>query len=276
MNIEMENFQKICLDFFRLAGMEFSLWDENQHNIYSFPKGHKPFCHIARRDPALHEKCLCSDAHGFREVNRTKAPYVYTCHMGLTEVLIPILQKDEIIGYLMFGQMPEEGNRETILERIKHAASDPNFRAELENALLNTAEYPSDKIRYCIHILKIMIDYMNLSHIIQKTDDTLFYRAKKYISEHISEPILPQDICKQIGISPNTLYKIVKKNEGVHPTAFIRRQKIEKAKRLLEKSNVSIATVADETGFSDANYFIRVFKSEVGLSPLRYRKVGRG
>jgi YesN/AraC family two-component response regulator len=190
----------------------------------------------------------------------------------LTEVLIPILQKDEIIGYLMFGQMPEEGNRETILAHIKEAASDPAFRQALENALLKMNEYPHEKIHYCINILKIMIDYMNLSHIIQKTDDTIFYRIKKYVTEHISEPILPQDLCKQIGISPNALYKLVKKNEGVHPTAFIRRQKIEKAKQLLEKSNVGIATIAEETGFSDANYFIRVFKAEVGVTPLRYRK----
>lgn len=272
MNIEMEKFKTICLDFFRLAGMEFSLWDENQHNFYSFPATHKPLCRAARMDPTLEFKCMKSDEEGFREVNRTKSPYVYTCHMGLTEVIIPILQKDEIIGYLMFGQMLEAGQRQKLIQSVKEASVAPTLRLELEKALQETAEYPREKIFYCLNILKIMIDYMNLSYIIQKNDDTVFYRAKKYVSEQIASPILPKDICRQIGVSPNTLYQVIKKHEGINPTAFIRRIKIEKAKKLLEKSDLTISKIAEEIGFSDVNYFVRVFKAETGITPLRYRK----
>ena len=209
---------------------------------------------------------------GLNEVNRTKLPYIYRCHMGLTEVIIPILQNDEIIGYLMFGQIAETKKQYDIKQRIFSATSDPDFRARLCDILNETETYPQEKIHNCINILKIMIDYMNLSYVIQKNDETIFYRVKKYILDHLSQPILQKDICQNIGISSGTLYKTVQKNTGQNPTSFIRTVKLEHAKRLLKTTSLSVSQIAEAIGFPDVNYFIRIFRQEVGVPPLRYRK----
>ena len=53
---------------------------------------------------------------------------------------------------------------------------------------------------------------------------------------------------------------------------YVSRMRLSKAKLLLRDSNKSIEEIATECGFSSANYFGLIFKKEVGLSPLNYKK----
>ncbi len=270
MEIDIEKLQKICLDFFRLAGMGFSLWDENRNNIFSYPQAHAPFCE-AVRNAGFGHKCLKCDAVGLQEVDRTKKPYIYTCHMGLTEAIVPILQDEEIAGYLMMGQIVEEKNRGHIETCIRKAVKSDEIYVLLNSKLCENINTTHERINYCINILKVMIDYMNLSYVFQKSNESVYTKAKKYITANMSKPILPKDICSHIGISSNTLYKTVKTRKGISPTELIRRMKIDEAKRLLLTSDTSISLVAESVGIPDVNYFIRVFKKEEGISPLKYR-----
>ena len=48
--------------------------------------------------------------------------------------------------------------------------------------------------------------------------------------------------------------------------------RMQKARELLESTDVSVTEVASETGYYDYNYFIRVFRKSFGISPLQYRK----
>ena len=272
MDINLEQLKQICLDFFKLAGMEFSLWDEQKNNIFSYPTTHSPFCSAVRSNRELYIKCQECDNRGLEEVDKTKKSYTYCCHMGLTEGIVPIMQDNEIVGYLMLGQIAESENFDRILKCTRNATDNKEFYELLMKSLEKTTSCSHEKIEHCMNTLKVLIDYMNLSYVIHKTGGTVFYNARKYILENISSPLLPKDICREIGVSTNTLYKSVKKNTGLSPTEFIRSTKIEKAKRLLQTSDLSISDIAENVGIPDTNYFIRVFRSETGTSPLKYRK----
>ncbi len=272
MDINIDELKNICLDFFKLAGMEFSLWDENMRNIFSYPTLHSNFCKTVRNDWNLYMKCQNCDKAGLNEVNKTKMPYTYCCHMGLTEAILPILQEDEIVGYLMLGQIAENENEALIDECIEKSTDSLDFKNQLREGLKNVTKCPHEKVEYCMNTLKVLIEYMNLSYVIQKTGDTVFYRAKKYIIDNIGQPIMPQDICKDIGVSSNMLYKAIYKAVGTSPTNFIRKIKIDEAIHRLLRTSDSISQVAEAVGYNDTNYFIRVFKKEIGMSPLKYKK----
>ncbi|MBQ7399559.1 MAG: PocR ligand-binding domain-containing protein [Clostridia bacterium] len=272
MDINIEELKKICTDFFKLAGMEFSLWDENKNNIFSFPAIHSEFCKNVRKNRTLYLNCLKCDKNGLDEVNTTKEPHQYCCHMGLTEAILPILQEDEIVGYLMLGQIAEEENLEKIHNSINTIPESFEFKEELRNSLKKTTICSHDKIVYCMNTLKVLIEYMNLSYVIQKSSDTIFYRVKRFILANIEKPIMPRDICKNIGISSNMLFKTVKNSTCKNPTEYIRHLKIEEAKQKLQKTTYSISLIAESVGYNDTNYFIRIFRKEVGIPPLKYRK----
>lgn len=69
-----------------------------------------------------------------------------------------------------------------------------------------------------------------------------------------------------------TLNRKIKKVTGSCTTIYIRQLKLERAKYLLENSELSIAEIQVSCGYDMGSYFCRVFKEEFGMSPLKYRK----
>ena len=59
---------------------------------------------------------------------------------------------------------------------------------------------------------------------------------------------------------------------NMSPSEYIRRFRVAKAMELLSDTDLPIAQIAAETGFSDISLFSRVFKNTVGLPPASYRK----
>lgn len=77
------------------------------------------------------------------------------------------------------------------------------------------------------------------------------------------------DIC---SLSPSYLTKIFKESFQVTPIQYLIRYRIEMACHMLLQNNLRIEDIALQTGFNSANYFSRIFKSVVGVSPKDYRK----
>jgi AraC family L-rhamnose operon regulatory protein RhaS len=53
--------------------------------------------------------------------------------------------------------------------------------------------------------------------------------------------------------------------------AYVRRRRMHRAKKLLKNTTLSIGEIAHTVGFTDYNYFSRVYKKTYGKSPKRYR-----
>lgn len=67
-------------------------------------------------------------------------------------------------------------------------------------------------------------------------------------------------------VSKSNFFKMFKEELGLSPNEYITQERIKKAKELLIKNN-SVSETAFSTGFSDTNYFIRVFKQMEGVTP---------
>jgi len=94
---------------------------------------------------------------------------------------------------------------------------------------------------------------------------------KNFCNDH-SVVFYANEIC----ITPGHLNELVKKEIGISCKQFIINRLILEAKRLLLYSENSIGTIADDLGFSDTSYFIRLFKKETGVSPLSFRNEKSG
>jgi AraC-like DNA-binding protein len=100
----------------------------------------------------------------------------------------------------------------------------------------------------------------------KKTDPTvtgeLYYvtRAKEYIYKHISEPILQKSIAAKLGITPEYLCAVFKKNEGRTVMRFINETKLANIKAMISSKQVSLYQAALQYGFSDPNYVSKLYK----------------
>ncbi len=85
-------------------------------------------------------------------------------------------------------------------------------------------------------------------------------RAKKYIYEHLSEPIQQKNIATHLGISPEYLCAVFKKAEGVSIIRFINEFKLMHIKSMMETLGIPLNQAAAQYGFSDPNYVSKLYK----------------
>ena len=76
----------------------------------------------------------------------------------------------------------------------------------------------------------------------------------------------------ELCITSGYLNDLVKKESGSSAKQYIINRLITEAKRLLLSCELSVSEVDWKLGFSDSSYFIRLFRSETGFSPLHFRK----
>ncbi len=79
-------------------------------------------------------------------------------------------------------------------------------------------------------------------------------------------------LAKELAISDSQLYRKLKAISNTSPSVFIRKIRLEKAKELLQTTDLTIAEIAYTTGFNDPSWFSRVFKEEFKISPKEFRK----
>lgn len=95
--------------------------------------------------------------------------------------------------------------------------------------------------------------------------------VKKYIQNNIHQKLSIDAMAELISVSKSNFFKLFKKEVGISPNEFILKERISLAKTMLLRKE-SIKEVAFLTGFSDTNYFTRVFKAHEGTTPKLFQK----
>lgn len=85
-----------------------------------------------------------------------------------------------------------------------------------------------------------------------------------------------QDIADNLAISQSYASRVFRKETGGTIQEYLMIRRVKYACDLLENSSLSVAQVAEQSGFNHVSYFIRCFKELLGCAPLRYKnKLGR-
>ncbi len=96
-------------------------------------------------------------------------------------------------------------------------------------------------------------------------------RIRDYLDEHCTENIVLDDLAALFFINKFYLSHIFKKEFGTTINGYITQLRIIMAKKNLRFTNWKIEKISMECGYADINYFIRVFKKYVSMTPSEYR-----
>lgn len=95
----------------------------------------------------------------------------------------------------------------------------------------------------------------------------------EYIHQNYSENLSTAVLAKKWYLSESYICHIFKKATGKTIIRYINDVRVEKAALLLQNTADSVSEISMNVGFEDANYFNRMFKARMGVSPKRYRNL---
>lgn len=124
--------------------------------------------------------------------------------------------------------------------------------------------------RYALHYVQGMID----KFILQETDGNEEWAktVEMYIKSGYMDNINLEDVAKMVGFSTYYFSRMFKQYFQTTFVDYLTSVRIKEAMRLLVRSGRTVKDVCYEVGYSEPNYFARVFKKETGMSPSEYQK----
>ncbi len=183
------------------------------------------------------------------------------------------LKQDERTSHIPIILLTARAGQEDLIEGLQHGA----------DAYLTK---PFQKQELLVRLKKLV----ELRHILQERFSTspdgplatptpndkeakFLQKLREKVIEQMDNPDfgVPQ-LAQRVFMSQIQVYRKLKALTGQTPSQFIRSIRLQKAKELLKDTEMSIAEIAYEVGYSDPNYFSRTFQSEFKSSPRDFRK----
>ena len=135
--------------------------------------------------------------------------------------------------------------------------------------LLENVDY-AEICRETVEILDGFLDAVYESRGKKNTSEHL-YKAIQYINAHYFEDINLDILAQNVFVSTYYLSHLFRREMGVTFSDYLTKVRVSRAKELLMEGR-SVEDVSECVGYSDGNYFIKIFKKYVGITPSKYRK----
>ena len=103
-------------------------------------------------------------------------------------------------------------------------------------------------------------------------DKSSLSKSIRFINENYPSKIKIPDLAKIEGLCMTSYNLLFKEQIGISPTKYIINLRIDHARSLLESTDLSVEEIGLLCGYPDINFFSRVFKKYVGVSPSNYRR----
>lgn len=141
-----------------------------------------------------------------------------------------------------------------------HLAEQPNEELMLQSLLLEL-----------IYILTQHAPFSK-THTPKRNHQQLISDTLEYITQNLSADLRLETLCERAGFTPIYFHKLFKASTGKKLHEYVEEQRIKKAVDLLVSTDMSLAQIAYECGFSSQSYFSYAFKRSKGISPRAYAK----
>lgn len=172
-----------------------------------------------------------------------------------------------------------------LLAHIIHEAGNA-FSSDIKDPWLPCLVKRSDQVFASEHLIKIYLEQFLVSiirrsmHIDEarepvsplreKTDKDAFNRAIEFIDNNLVDMVDLETICHSTGYSCTYLEQVFKNKTGRSVMEFYKVTKLERAKDLIRTGDYSFTQIASVLNYSSIQYFSKVFKRFVGMTPSEY------
>lgn len=269
-----ERLLRLISNLLTLTDIRANIFDVNGKDIHLNPNMHKPYCQLINSSVAGTARCQECDAKAVATCAELRGVYSYRCHAGVCETIFPVIDGGVPVAFLVFGQLLDDSPIEEQWEQAKKRISwYEGDMEELRKAFFRFRQYSADEIDAYTEILKALASYIQLEGMIRTAEHSDAQKLELYLDNHYMEKLSLQSISDELHIGRTKLCALAKRLSGGKTlTHMIAVRRVNAAKTLLLQGDDPVSAVAEQCGFSDYNYFTKIFKSLTGLTPSAYRK----
>ena len=146
------------------------------------------------------------------------------------------------------------------------------LRLQITDYILKPVNY--EEFGTCIDNLKISLFQQRVSAAPEpeKQEERTIAGITRYLQEHLAEEMSLSVLADEFHLNPQYISQLFRNEIGVNFLAYLTNIRIEKAKKLLLSTPLSVAEVAERAGYGDYRVFTKVFKKSEGVTPSQYRR----
>lgn len=97
-------------------------------------------------------------------------------------------------------------------------------------------------------------------------------KVRNYIEEHLGEELSLEELARVAEMSPNYLISLFRQSVGMTPHKYVIQQRLERARKLLEQSRLTLLEIANQCGFQDQSQFTNTFRRYFGVTPGQFKR----
>ncbi|RVT73341.1 AraC family transcriptional regulator [Flavobacterium sufflavum] len=157
-------------------------------------------------------------------------------------------------------------------EAIKIAFDESRINLLNEIIKLLENDFSDEKIELTHFKLIAFLSSLCYSNTLNNTIEDKISHSIAFMKTHLKQVLSIETLANQAFYSVSRYSELFKQKTGYSPIQFFIRLKIQKSCEYLNFTNLNIKEICKEVGFDDPYYFSRMFKKQIGLSPMQYKK----
>ena len=275
---------QMLINFYNICGLRVGIHAPDMTILTEYPKKSDKyenyrFCdRIRYYSNSFTERCSACDIAAFRHIKATKKTYIYRCHLGFMEALIPIIANDEIICAIMIGQVrddtvtPDTGKMREYL--ISIGIPDAALRDVIQS-YQNMYHIGISRFEALVYFLEICAQSIYDNRWIRRGEQSIAEKFKDYIHTNLYNDLSIFSTASALNISVPHLSRIIARDLNTTFTKYLNSQRMEVARLLLRTTEMTVNEIALHLCYNDPAYFMRLFKLDTGMTCTQYRKVSQ-
>ncbi|QUL57167.1 helix-turn-helix domain-containing protein [Paenibacillus tritici] len=96
--------------------------------------------------------------------------------------------------------------------------------------------------------------------------------AKRYVMNHTHEKVSMDEMARRLGLNPTHFSRLFRIETGLTFIEYVTKMKMERARDLLNQTNLTVVEIAEQLGYDNVSYFIKLFRNFSGMTPAEFRK----
>jgi len=260
---------------------------------YEWKSHHCSYC-LAVKNAMGVNRCLEQKALALRLLRRRgMKPYYGVCRAGVCDYILPVECAGRLQAVVFASGIPREDAalcREKLLGLMRRLEVEDEGVLEQFDSLCGKGMTTRESLRFFAELARDMLLRYAGGYLPQSPGENeplpvaalvhsrsaMMTAVLAYLDENYASSITLPKLADVFFVSEGHLSRRFHEEVGMSIGQYVRKRRIDVAAGMLAMNNESIARVAEQVGFDDPNYFCRVFRRLMGMTPTDYRKTHQG